>query len=43
MSSDVNVEAEAETEIDQMVSDARKKLDFHSILGKTNQNEHKKK
>ena len=43
MSSHVNVEAEAETEIDQMVSDARKKLDFHSILGKTDKNQQKKK
>ena len=43
MSSHVNVEAEAETEIDQMVSDTRKKLDFHSILGKTDKNQQKKK
>ena len=43
MSSHVNVEAEAETEIDQMVSDTRKKLDFHSILGKTDKNQQRKK
>lgn len=34
MNSTVNVDKEAEAEIDQMVNDARKKLDFHSILGK---------
>ena len=34
MNSTVNVDKEAEAEIDQMVNDARKKLNFHSILGK---------
>ena len=34
MNSTVDVDKEAEAEIDQMVNDARKKLDFHSILGK---------
>ena len=34
MNSTVNVDKEAEAEIDQMVNDARNKLDFHSILGK---------
>ena len=43
MNSTVNVDEEAESEIDQMVSDAKKKLDFHAILGKTNQTEQKKK
>lgn len=51
MSSNVNVEAEAESEIDQMTSDVKKKLDFHAILGrtkksdieKTNKSEEKRK
>lgn len=42
MNSTVNVDKEAEAEIDQMVNDARKKLDFHSILGK-NKNDAKSK
>lgn len=41
MSSTVNADAEAETEIDQMANDVKKQLDFHSILGKTNK--HNKK
>lgn len=34
MKSTVNVEAEAETELNQIASEAREKLNFHSILGK---------
>lgn len=43
MTSTVNVEAEADTEIDQMAQDAKKKLDFHSILGKAKKNDKKTK
>lgn len=43
MNSTVNVDKEAEAEIDQMVNDARKKLDFHSILGKNKKDAESKK
>ena len=43
MNSTVNVDKEAEAEIDQMVNDARKKLNFHSILGKNKKDAESKK
>lgn len=41
MNSTTDIEKEAETELDQLANEAKEKLNFHSILGRTKKDNHK--